>query len=94
MASDEVDISGLDKVELLKLLWEAMKPAAFFAMSGRPPPPFDNENATAAVAKYIDYYAGRCIKTDLSGDKASARSYNRDAGADAFQRIVAKMRAT
>ena len=38
--------------------------------------------------KYIDYFCGRCIKTDISGDSVNPRLYDRDAGDGEFARIV------
>jgi len=93
-ASQTIDISGLDKVELLERLWSRQIVASFFRMSGRPSPAFDRKRAADAVkADYIDYFCGRCIKTDLSKDVVDPRLYDRDAGAGAFAEIVAEMRA-
>jgi hypothetical protein len=91
-SAHELDISDLDKVELLRQLWLNMPPASFFAMSGRTPPPFNEKLAKSAVLKYIDYFEGRCIKTDLSYNVVDTRSYNRDAGEGKFEAIVAEMR--
>ena len=92
-----VDISGLDKVALLKVLWENSKPAAFFSSfdalnANCNPPPFNEQNAKVAVTKDIDYFEGRCIKTDLSGNTADPRLYDRDYGSGKFAEIVQRMR--
>lgn len=87
-----VDISGIDKVSLLHALWKNSKPAIFFSMNNATPPPFDNEKAMTAVQKYINYYDGRCIKCDLSGDTVDPRLYDRDFGSGAVQRIVDQLR--
>lgn len=87
-----VNIKGIPKEVLLKALWSNMKPAAFFTMSGIPSPAFDNKEASSAVKQYIDYFSGRCIKTDLSVDMAEPHSYDRDAGPNAFARIVSELR--
>jgi hypothetical protein len=63
-----MNISGLDKVKLLKGLWENTKPAAYFAQYNQPAPSFDEKLAQEAVKKPIDYFCGRAIKLDLSGD--------------------------
>jgi hypothetical protein len=86
-----VSIKGLEKVKLLKALWEGAKPAAFFAFSGQISPVFDNASAKEAVKDYIDYYCGRCIKTDLSGDTADPTSYDAEWGAGSFQKIVGSL---
>lgn len=89
-----VDISGIDKVVLLRKMWASMAPASFFRMMPAAVPGFDATLAKEAVKKYIDYFQGRCIKTDLSGDVADSRLYDRDAGTGAMQRIVDGIRAS
>lgn len=89
----KVDISGLDKVALLQKMWANMKPAAFFSMNSFVPvPSFDETQAKEAVKNYIDYFCGRCIKTDLSKDEVDPWGYDRDAGSGALQKIVDSMR--
>lgn len=79
--SGKISIKGLNKIALLKALWENMRPKAFFNS-------FDVKSAEKAVKSYIDYFNGRCIKCDLSGDEVDPWLYDRDAGAGAFQKIV------
>lgn len=86
-----VNISGLSKVDLLERLWNRMKPAAFFAFNLSLAPSFNKDEAKKDVKGYIDYFCGRCIKSDLSGDTANTSLYNRDAGNGAFEEIVKKM---
>ena len=88
-----VSIKGLEKVKLLKALWEGAKPAAFFAFSGQLSPEFDKAAAKEAVKTYIDYFCGRCIKTDLSGDTANPTSYDAEWEAGAFQKIAGSLSA-
>ena len=88
-----VDISGLNKGMLLLELWSNSKPASFFSMNGMTPPPFNAEKAQGAAQRgYIDYYEGRCIKADLTGDDAEPRLYDRDFGDGSFLRVVTDMR--
>ena len=89
---NEVNIKGLDKVELLRRLWENQSPEIFLMLIGLPSPPFNEELAKHAVVEYIDYFQGRCIKTDISGDVADTRLYDRDAGSGVFEKIVNNMR--
>lgn len=87
-----MDISGLDKVQVLKALWLNMKPAAFFSMSGLPSPSFNEASAAAHIAEgYIDYYDGRCIKMSLKEDVIDTRLYDRDARTSAAE-VIAKLR--
>lgn len=89
-----VDISGLDKVELLRALWTRMAPAAFFSFNPSVKPPhFDEAQAQKAVLSYVDYFCGRCIKADLRSNTASPHLYDRDAGDGAFASVVAALRA-
>jgi hypothetical protein len=55
-------------------------------------PTFDEQLAKEAVKDYIDYFNGRCIKTDLSNDSIDPWAYDRDAGAGTFQRVVSGLK--
>jgi hypothetical protein len=88
-----VDISGVDKLQLLEALWSNQKTASFFTNPPQLAPGFDHSAATAAIARgYIDYFCGRAIKADLSGDYVIPYLYDRDAGPGALQRIVTRLR--
>ena len=88
----QLDISGLDKVELLRRLHRGQSVAGFYAGNPSFAPPFNAATAEDAVKDYIDYFCGRCIKTDISGDDVNPRMYDRDAGAGKFAQIVKEMR--
>lgn len=85
-------IGDLDKVKLLTMLWEEGQPARFFRINHLPAPIFDENEAKYAVKDFIDYFCGRAIKTDLSGDYASTQGYNRDMGDGAFERVCMMIR--
>ncbi len=91
-----IDISDLDICLVIKALWNNMEPASFFRYSGIKPPPepsADDIMSQLENSKYIDYLNGRCIKTDFSDlTKVDTRLYNRDAGNNAFENIVAQLR--
>ena len=72
-----IDISGIDKVNLLKCLWKHSKPAIFFEDFNVLPPDFDENEAQEAVKEYIDYFCGRLIKANLSGNDVEKRQYDR-----------------
>ncbi len=88
-----VSIAGIDKVSLLKALWENSKPAVFYKMQGLPPPDWSQVEAEKAVLQSIDYFRGRCIKSDLSGDTALPHGYDRDYGQGKFAEIVTKVKS-
>jgi hypothetical protein len=89
-----VNIKGLDKVALLKKMWENTQPASFFSLCPQAPvPTWDIEAAAKVISDGgIDYFQGRAIKADLSGDEVDSRRYNRQAGEDVLERIVKSMR--
>lgn len=87
----QINISGLDKVELLRRLHRDQIVAGFFAVNPFLTPVFDADQAASAVKGYIDYFCGRAIKTDLSVDTVNPRMYDRDAGAGKFAQIVKEM---
>lgn len=88
-----IDIAGLNKVELLRALWDGQVVARFFEGRNIPHPIWDSVVATEAVDRgYIDYFQGRCIKTNLSGDTVDATKYDDDAGVGAMARIVRALR--
>lgn len=91
-----VNIEGIRKLDLLRNLWDAQKPAAFFTLNGVVPPKWDTETANQALRNgYIDYLLGRAIKNDLSGNTIKLNHvYDETAGVGAFARIIEETRAT
>ena len=85
-------IENVDKVALLRALWENAKPAAFFLRNSIPPHAFDEKAASTQLKTYIDYFCGRCIKIDLSGNMVDFSLYNRDVEVPG-ETIVAKLRS-
>lgn len=83
-----VDIRGVDKVELLRALWMSKTPAAYLVLNGMEIPEFDNSKADIAVKAHIDYFCGRCIKADISGDFVDAHMYDKSGEATKFVEIV------
>ena len=82
------DITGLCKIELLEALWENQKVAAFFGRGSGPA--FDHDSSSEAISGYIDYFYGRAIKANLSGDTVNFLQYDRDSkisGAEVVKRL-------
>ena len=85
-----IDISDLDIKVLLRELWNNTITAGFFRYNGAPPPPYVEPERYDTG---FDYHCGRPIKTDFSDLKnVETRDYNRDAGDNAFEKIVATLR--
>ena len=96
MASIDIhDFTLEERAILLQMMWKNMKPAAFFTMNGIAPPEFtpSEDSMNAIKAGYIDYYQGRYIKTDLSGDTISPRLYERDSTPGSVQKFVDQIRS-
>jgi len=89
----EVTIANLDRVDLLQRMWNHAPVARFFAVSGVSPPSFDRLAAQSVIDKRIDYFQGRCIKTDLSMDVVDPFLYDRDAGEGKLAAIVKEMQS-
>lgn len=81
----EVNISGLDKVSLLRALWRRQIQQGFNHHANLE---FNEAMAIIAVRGYIAYFCGKGIKTDLSKDTADPYLYDRDAGEYAFECVV------
>lgn len=88
----KINIKDLDKVELLRNLWESQITASIFTFNAVSAPKFDKEQAKEAVKDHIDYFCGRAIKTDISQDEIDTYLYDRDAGVGKFESIVNNMR--
>ena len=93
MSYPTVDIRGLDKERLFIALLGGAKVAGFFGFHGQPSPPQPTEIPDKKVLdSYIDYYMGRVIKANLSGDTVDPRGYDRDNGQGAFKSVVDELR--
>lgn len=90
-----IDISGLDKVQVLRALWTNSVPAIFFSFAPiKASVQFDSERAKLAIESYIDYFDGRCIKCDLRGDSFDPRLYDRDFGKGKAAELVNTLKSS
>jgi len=88
--SGEVDISGLDKAELLAALHvKAFHPKHL--MTGVLS--MDDARKILSQGSYVDYAQGRVIKAELGQDVVDVRLFDRDAGKGTFARVVKELRA-
>jgi hypothetical protein len=92
MTSNKINISGIDKISLLRALWENQKIAAFFTNFPKLAPSFDEDEAKEAVKDYIDYFRGRAIKANISGDEMDSFCYDRDAGNGTALKVVSSLK--
>src|SRR3990167_8884888 len=99
--TEEIDIRGLDKKDLLLTLWDNAKAKNLseekFIGTVVLPTIFElrptekqinNALEDIALGKRIDYFVGRCLKVNLSEDVLKTFLYDRDHGTGAAQRAV------
>ncbi len=82
-----MDISKLNKAEVLAALYNNAKPLGMGFLHFTPEP-MAREEAQAmldAGQTYFDYVKGRVMKVDLSKDELWTGTYNRDNGTDAAE---------
>ena len=103
-----VDISGLDKAELLAALYNRAAPLGMGFLHYNPKA-WTREDALKAMDLgddhnqmfpdsnpprnlYFDYVGGRPLKVNLSKDEMQTALYNRDQGEGAAEEVVAELR--
>lgn len=90
----KVDVSGIDKVLLLRGLWANSPVAAWCRLYGVYEE-FDEKAAKNDFVKFggcFDYFCGRVIKCNLKEDSVDPWGYDRDNGEGAFQKVVTEIR--
>lgn len=94
MFDDRVDISDLDKAELLAALYNNAMPQGMGFLHYDPKPMTRDEAAQLLEKqKYFDYLKGRVMKIDLTDSKMWTAMYNRDNGPNAAEDVIAQLRA-
>lgn len=91
MEGHTIDISGLDKQDLLYRMWQLSRIDPIYTSLVRPWYHWDGAQE-ALERGYIDSCYGRPIKCNLSGDTVNSRLYDRYAGEGTLARIVQEMR--
>ncbi len=106
-SSHWVCTAGLDKLQLIRALWDMQGPAAFFRANGISPPPYSEQEARKALMNsidpnspyanpYVDYVSGRAIKLhymDEAKTLVDSSSYDERAGkAGTMARVVQELR--
>lgn len=96
MSNDLIDISDLDKAEILAALYNRSHPQGMGILHFQPQDMTKEEAQTlldkSAPRYYFDYLRGRVMKIDLSKDTISPRLYDRDLGQGACQSIIDGLR--
>ena len=84
-----INIEGIDKIHLLQCLWENTSPIGLGKLN--PNINFNHADARDIIDHPIDYFNGRPIKSNLSGNTALTRLYNRDSKTT-FEDVVKNIR--
>jgi len=85
-----IDITGLNKLQVLQALWNHSKPASFFQhMPASIIPKFSVLEAQDLILYgYVDYCCGRLIKTNFKTDMLDPTMYDREYGSGAMQKVI------
>lgn len=91
--SSTIDISMLDKAEVLAALYNNSTQQGMGLFHARGREPLTREQAAELLKEqtYFDYLAGRVMKVDLSGETLDPRLYDRDNGAGAAAAAIAAL---
>jgi len=88
-----IDISGIDKAELLAALYNASKPQGMGFLHFTPEPlPIEEARELLKGGSSFDYLKGRVMKVGLEGNALDPRLYDRDLGEGAAARAVQSLR--
>ena len=97
MASDKISLKGLDKAEVLAVIYNASKPQGMGFLHYNPEPMTRDEARRlleVGSQTYFDYLNGRVMKIDISGEELSVWRYDRDNGQGAAERAIASLRSS
>ena len=91
----EIDISGLDKAEVLMALYDRALVQGLGILDARPGGlPKDEAEALLRSSPHFDYLHGRVMKVSLIGDSFDPGLYDRDNGQGAAARALEHLRKT
>ena len=93
MSDKRIDIKGLDKADVLAVLYNASKPLGMGFMQ-YDPQLMTREEAQELIGAgqtYFDYLNGRVMKIDISGDELDPWGYDRDNGQGAVEKAVSAL---
>jgi hypothetical protein len=94
MSENKIDISDLNKADVLAALYDASRPLGM-GMLSYDPRPMTREQAEGLLERntYFDYLQGRVMKVDLKGDSFDPWLYDRDNGEGAAKKAIDGLRA-
>lgn len=89
-----IDISGLDKAEVLHALYHRSHVQGLGILQAIPEYTVDDarKDLDEQPGYYFDYLHGRVLKVDLFGDSFDSRLYDRDCGEGAAEAAINELR--
>ena len=89
-----IDISGLDKGEVLFALYNAShyQGISFLGAVSNYTLEDAKKDYEASPSKYFDYHYGKVLKVDLSGDSFDPCLFDRDCGEGAAEKAIEALR--
>src|SRR5690606_24301526 len=89
-----LDLTELDKAEVLAALYNASKPQGMGFLHFDSTPMSVDEARSLLPQGYFDYLKGRVMKVDLTGNTLNTWGYDRDNGEGAAEQIIDSLRHT
>jgi hypothetical protein len=91
--SEKVSIAGLDKADVLRVLYDRAKPFGLGFLHYKPGN-MSKEEAESLLAETtsFDYLRGRVMKISFGGNELETRLYDRDNGDGAAAAAIATLR--
>lgn len=94
MENYEADISGIDKAELLKALYDNASPLGLgFLQATKDEMSIEQAKELLSETTYFDYVFGRPLKVNLKGDTIRTDLYDRDQGYGKANAIIEGLRS-
>lgn len=85
----DIDVTGINKAQLLKALYDDAKPLGMGMLHFQPEPmTIEEADRLSKEHTYFDYLKGRVMKVDISGDTLRCLLYDRDNGDGAAKRAL------
>jgi hypothetical protein len=92
--AEKVSIAGLDKADVLAVLYNAARPQGMGFLQ-YDPKPMTREEAESIIEDghfNFDYLKGRVMKIDISGDEINPWSFDMDNGSGMVQKVIDELR--
>jgi hypothetical protein len=101
--TNEIDIKGIDKADLLAALYNSARQQGMGFLNSRGASSMTKDEAQKVLSDggwltnlpgrvYFDYLNGRVMKVDIGGDTLEPWLYDRDNGQGAAARVIADLR--